>query len=89
MKPNHGLDRGTMGAVHTITLRGGPHHAETRHVPEPPRFKETGFGINGYGPQHYYAFHRRSDGEWEPTAIYIQDPVTPALFHFHAYAKDT
>jgi hypothetical protein len=74
-----------MVPVYTITLQGGPYHAETRQVPEPPPFKESFlFGPNAYAPSKYYCFHRKPDGNWAPVAIYIQDPYRAELFHYYA-----
>lgn len=72
--------------MHTITLRGGPYHAETRPVPDPPPFKPApGLGINRLPSARYYAFHRVGN-TWAPTAIYIQDPYRADLFHYLADA---
>jgi hypothetical protein len=69
--------------AHTITLQGGPYHAEVRHVPEPPLFEASAAGVNKHPPQRYYAFHKIGD-RWAPTAIYIQDPYQADLFHYWA-----
>jgi hypothetical protein len=68
---------------HYITLQGGPYHAQTRPVPEPPPFEPSWVGVNKYSPSLYYAFHKVGD-TWAPVAIYIQDPYTRDLFHYHA-----
>jgi hypothetical protein len=70
--------------THLITLQGGPYHAQTRPVPEAPPFEASMAGVNKYAPSLYYAMDKRPDGSWAPTAIYIQDPFTRDLFHYHA-----
>ena len=70
--------------MHRITLKGGPYHAETRPVPEPPPFETSMAGVNKHPPSLYYCFHKRPDGTWAPVAIYIQDPYRGDLFHYHA-----
>jgi hypothetical protein len=75
-----------MKPVHTITLQGGPYHAETRPVPEPPQFEASLAGVNKYPPTWYYAFGKYGD-RWKATAIYIQDPYERDLFHYFADAE--